>query len=185
MDYDKVNDSGERQEFESGAVRDTQHGKGRYDLISPIALEALAKHYENGAVKYGDSNWTKGIPLRRFLDSAIRHLIKYAEGDRSEDHIIACAWNCFSLKHTEEILFRGELPFKLAEGLFRCTDSDDAKTQDWWNVYDSNMDTVETNSVYRTGGSDVQSLREALRSALIKIDDLNDELRDVRSGKSR
>lgn len=135
MQYDKVNDSGERQEFETGAVRDTQKGKGRYDLISPIALEALAKHYENGAVKYGDNNWTKGIPLARFLDSALRHLIKYSAGDRSEDHIMACAWNCFNLKHTEELIMRGEMSPTLAQGLFNCTSVSDQHTKQWWDKW--------------------------------------------------
>ena len=73
MDNYEVKDSGARQQFHTGAVRDIQKGKGRYDLITPIALKRLAKHYENGAVKYGDSNWTKGIPLKRITDSAIRH----------------------------------------------------------------------------------------------------------------
>ena len=63
-------DSGERIEFETGAVRDTTTGKGRYDLLSPIAIKRLAQHFENGGLKYKDRNWEKGIPLKRFLDSA-------------------------------------------------------------------------------------------------------------------
>ena len=74
--YSKVKDSGKRQEFKSGAVRDIQEGKGRYDLLPPIALERLARHYENGAKKYGESNWQKGMPLSRYLDSLIRHAYK-------------------------------------------------------------------------------------------------------------
>ena len=35
--FDKVQDSGKRQDFGTGSVRDTNEGKPRYDLISPIA----------------------------------------------------------------------------------------------------------------------------------------------------
>lgn len=37
-----IEDSGERQEFDTGAVRDIQEGKGRYDLIPPEPLMRLA-----------------------------------------------------------------------------------------------------------------------------------------------
>ena len=37
-----LDDSGERQQYATGAVRDLATGKGRYDLISPIALRRLA-----------------------------------------------------------------------------------------------------------------------------------------------
>lgn len=37
----KLHDSGERTEFETGAVRDAQAGKGRMDLLPARALEAI------------------------------------------------------------------------------------------------------------------------------------------------
>ena len=53
--YNKVKDSGKRRNFgKNRAVRDVATGKGRYDLISPIAMQRLADHYENGAGKYKD-----------------------------------------------------------------------------------------------------------------------------------
>lgn len=109
-EYDAVNDSGDRREFATGSVRDVRTGKGRYDLISPIGLERLAKHYENGAVKYGDRNWEKGQPLGSYLDSLIRHAINYQKGDRSEDHLSAVCWNAFAMMHTEEMIRQGKLP---------------------------------------------------------------------------
>jgi hypothetical protein len=111
--YDKVNDSGKRQEFETGSRRDTREGKGRYDLISPIAMQRLAKHFENGAVKYGDRNWEKGQPISRYLDSAIRHIYKFLEGHRDEDHLAAAMWNIGGAIHTEEAIERGILPDSL------------------------------------------------------------------------
>jgi hypothetical protein len=112
-EYSSVKDSGARQSFSTGAVRDIQVGKGRYDLLSPLALRRIAVHTENGAVKYGDRNWEKGMPLTRFLDSAIRHTYAHLGGDRSEDHLAAAAWNLMACIHTEECIERGTLPKEL------------------------------------------------------------------------
>jgi hypothetical protein len=112
-EFKEVKDSGKRQEFNTGSVRDTSEGKGRYDLITPVALARLAKHYENGARKYSARNWEKGQPICRYLDSAIRHIYKHLEGDRSEDHLAAGAWNIMGAIHTEEMIERGLLPKEL------------------------------------------------------------------------
>lgn len=111
--YSEVKDSGKRESFSTGAVRDTAEGKGRYDLLPAYALHRLARHFENGAVKYGDENWRKGIPLRRFMDSAIRHMLKFLEGHRDEDHAAAAAWNILGLIETQEQIRRGNLPESL------------------------------------------------------------------------
>jgi hypothetical protein len=113
MEFDKVKDSGKRQQFNTGAVRDIQEGKGRYDLISPIALQRLARHYENGAKKYGDNNWQKGMPLSRYLDSLLRHTFKLLMGMKDEDHAAAIAWNIFAFIHTKEMIDQGKLPKEL------------------------------------------------------------------------
>jgi len=113
MKYDKVQDSGVREDFDTGSRRDTRKGKGRYDLISPIAIQRLAVHLENGSDKYGDRNWEKGQPLCRYFDSSIRHLYKYIDGSRDEDHLAAALWNIHCMIHTEEKITRGELPKEL------------------------------------------------------------------------
>lgn len=113
MEFDHVKDSGERQSFATGSVRDTQVGKGRYDLIPPISLKRLAQHYENGARKYGDRNWELGQPLSRYLNSALRHLQNILAGDTSEDHLAAAAWNVFAIIHTQEMCLKGHLPAAL------------------------------------------------------------------------
>jgi len=110
MDFNKVKDSGDRRKFGTGAVRDMSLGKGRYDLISPLAIKRLAKHYQNGAVKYGDRNWEKGIPLNSYVDSALRHMYNYLEGMRDEDHLSAALWNISALIHMEEMIERGLMP---------------------------------------------------------------------------
>lgn len=149
-------DSGDRTQFESGAVRDMRAGKGRCDLMpldvvayfirdddenpDPIfaavhkfqesddieyldkaidnfciirewdpytALLETAVHFEDGAKKYGDNNWRKGIPVKVFLDSALRHYIKFLRGDKDEPHDRAVCWNLmcaiWTAKHKPEL----------------------------------------------------------------------------------
>lgn len=130
-------DSGERREFDTGAVRDIQEGKGRCDLI-PLrvaakmldedkvlswisvyqadhntyslyqaldafvsryysepesALLEVSKHFEEGAKKYGENNWQKGLPVHCYIDSAVRHYLKHQRGDVDEPHDRAFIWN--------------------------------------------------------------------------------------------
>lgn len=99
-----LNDSGNRQKFETGAVRDIQEGKGRFDLIPPEAIFRLAKHYEAGAKKYNDRNWEKGIPISRCIDSCFRHLYKYVQGWNDEDHLAAAMWNIAAIMHYERYM---------------------------------------------------------------------------------
>lgn len=112
-DFNAVKDSGKREKFTTGSQRDSREGKGRYDLISPIALKRLAIHYQNGAAKYQERNWEKGQPLGRYLDSALRHLVSYLAGCREEDHLAAAAWNAFAFIHTEQLIREGKLPREL------------------------------------------------------------------------
>ena len=88
-----LKDSGERQTFDTGAVRDSEAGKGRFDLIPTQMLFRLAKHYERGAVKYDDRNWEKGMSISRCIDSAMRHLTKYVAGWNDEPHLDAAFCN--------------------------------------------------------------------------------------------
>lgn len=95
-------DSGEREKFASGAVRDTEEGKPRYDLIPGLPLKRLAELYARGAKKYGDWNWTKGIPSGRCYSSAFRHLMQYNLGDKDEDHLAAVVFNVFCIMYFED-----------------------------------------------------------------------------------
>jgi hypothetical protein len=61
----------------------------------------VAKHFEEGCKKYGDNNWQKGIPTHCYIDSAVRHYLKYLRGDKDEPHdrafcwnILCCIWTC-------------------------------------------------------------------------------------------
>jgi len=109
----KILDSGKRQTFETGSVRDVREGKGRFDLLPPAAITLLAKHFEEGAKKYGDNNWLKGQPLSRYLDSALRHLFKVLAGQEDEPHDRAAAWNLMAYMETKERIRDGRLPKEL------------------------------------------------------------------------
>ena len=88
-----IKDSGDRTEFETGAKRDMHAGKGRMDLLPWYGIMEVSKHCEEGALKYGEHNVDKGIPLHSLLDSASRHLAKYIVGMDDEDHLRAACWN--------------------------------------------------------------------------------------------
>lgn len=60
--------------------------------VETMILEASI-HYEMGCAKYGEDNWKKGIPVNCYLDSAIRHYLKYHRGDTDEPHDRAFVWN--------------------------------------------------------------------------------------------
>jgi hypothetical protein len=122
MNFNEVKDSGKRQEWETGSKRDTRDGKGRFDLIPPYPLERLARHYENGAKKYGDHNWLLGQPLSRYLDSAMRHMNKVKMGLTDEDHEIAVAWNMFGYIETKRLIDAGQLPKELDDMCFSVED---------------------------------------------------------------
>lgn len=102
MTYE-TKDSGARESFDTGAVRDSRIGKGRFDLVPPRPHKRVAQLYERGAAKYSEWNWAKGMPFSRFLDSAERHLNDYKSGDRSEDHLAAIAFNVYAIMHQEEL----------------------------------------------------------------------------------
>lgn len=141
-------DSGERREFDTGAVRDIGEGKGRCDLLPldviseymigtsgyifkalnqyiyggdktylelalekfrgdrgwdmPTMLLEVSIHYADGAKKYAARNWEKGIPLHCYIDSGVRHYLKWLRGDTDEPHDRAFVWNMLGAIWTQE-----------------------------------------------------------------------------------
>ena len=165
-----IKDSGSRREFETGAVRDIQEGKGRCDLMpldvigllfryncndAPYDVDDIAyvfhcihefqedgherhlndclacfgafenrwtttflevsKHFEEGAKKYGENNWQRGIPTHCYIDSAVRHYLKFLRGDQDEPHdrafvwnIMCCIWTCIHKPELNEYRKKGD-----------------------------------------------------------------------------
>lgn len=89
--------------YETGAVRDTG-GKGRMDLLPMCALLRISRHMENANTHYPERNWEKGLPMHSMIDSALRHLVKYMDGQMDEDHLCAAATNLLMALWTEEKL---------------------------------------------------------------------------------
>ena len=102
-----------RHHFETGAVRSADVDEERWDLISPIGLQALARTYAEGARKFGAANWENGMPVTDLLNHGIAHIYKFLAGDRSEDHLAHSAWNILAAIHSLE-----QWP-ELNEGLLR------------------------------------------------------------------
>ena len=105
----KSNANGEKDTFSTGYQRDSRKGKGRYDLLPLRAIDRVAKLYERGAEKYGDRNFAKGAPFSRVSDSALRHLMQWMRGDRSEDHLAAVMWNVGQIMEYEADIENGSL----------------------------------------------------------------------------
>jgi hypothetical protein len=89
--------------FGTGAVRSDTFEEFRYDLISPIGLRELARTCAEGAKKYSDFNWEKGMPVHDLLNHAIAHCYEFLSGDRSEPHLGHAAWNLFAAIHSNEL----------------------------------------------------------------------------------
>ncbi len=128
-----LTDSGARRKFGTGAVRDVAKGKGRFDLITPVATARVAGVYERGAIKYEDRNWEQGMPMGCALDSAKRHINDYeliclfkregisldklpANVNPEEDHLAQAYWNLAALMHMEEVRPDMDNLTKKAEG---------------------------------------------------------------------
>lgn len=109
MTYE-TKDSGERAEYDSGMVRDTQTGKPRFDLLLPKGvpfraqfLTRVAELLARGAEKYNDRNWelaSGSEELDRFRASAYRHFMQWVTGETDEDHAAAVVFNLLAHETT-------------------------------------------------------------------------------------
>ena len=73
--------------------------KHAYDDINTAIIE-YSKHVQAGANKYSKYNWNKGLPTHCFLDSGLRHGVKYLRSDNDEPHDRAFLWNFICLLWT-------------------------------------------------------------------------------------
>ena len=88
-----------------GSLRDVPARVNYADF--PTMLLEVSKHFEEGAKKYGENNWQKGIPVRCYINSAVRHYLKWLRGDKDEPHDRAFCWNIlcaiWTCKHKPEL----------------------------------------------------------------------------------
>lgn len=106
----EIKDSGDRTQFASGAVRDAAKGRGRMDLVPMLTVWLISRIYEDGAHKYAENNWMKGIPIRAYVKSALNHLTKYMEGMRDEPHLTMAGWNILGAIYTAAMVKLGRYP---------------------------------------------------------------------------
>lgn len=107
----ETKDSGQRQEFPTGMMRDVQTDKPRYDLLDMPLLKRWAELMGRGAKKYGENNWKKAATeeeLRRFKASALRHMIQWFNDDSDEDHAAAVCFNIAGAEMVKEKLASSE-----------------------------------------------------------------------------
>jgi hypothetical protein len=88
-----INGQGDMETNKDGFNRESNKGRGRFDLLPYEALEAAAIWYEQGADKYGERNWEKGCSVKDCINRMIRHSIKAGNGMTDEDHLAAVIWN--------------------------------------------------------------------------------------------
>jgi hypothetical protein len=73
-----------------------------YLLTFPLALEAFSRACTQGASVYGRGNYLKGAPLSQSLDSLLRHLMAFANGEdidpkSGQAHVGHIVWNALRL----------------------------------------------------------------------------------------
>jgi hypothetical protein len=101
-----IKDSGNREQFASGMVRDTQAGKTMFSLIldGPM-FKRWAAHLTKGAVKYAARNWMKATgdeERERFKESALRHFLAWFWGEEDEDHAAGVFFNINGAEYVKQ-----------------------------------------------------------------------------------
>lgn len=122
-------------------IRNGQSSEPIYDVICtfikisdfkslPDAMMEVSKHYEDGARKYAERNWEKGISCHCYVDSGVRHLLKWLDGWTDEPHDRAFLWNMLGLlwtvKHRPEC---NDLPYVLSQ-----KEASEAEDKEWGTV---------------------------------------------------
>lgn len=99
----------EKRKFKSGAVRDSDINKEDYiETISWRALKKYAQYMTAKKNKYGQGNFKKGIPIKSYEESMLRHVQKYLENkyedgkiEKEEDHLSAIVFNALGILHEQ------------------------------------------------------------------------------------
>lgn len=70
---------------DDGKGRKFDAGKPRMSLLSSQFLLGMGQVMQFGEKKYDKHNWRNGIEVGRLLDAALRHILKWAEGNSLDD----------------------------------------------------------------------------------------------------
>lgn len=113
LELDDIDEEDDTRYFSSGARRDSDKGKHKFTYLPFDILGRVADHYEEGAKKYGDHNWRKGIPSTTIMDSLLRHVAAYYQGQDDEDHLSAIVFNTLCLIYNEDKMTDNEEVYDL------------------------------------------------------------------------
>jgi hypothetical protein len=111
MDKQPQGQQPQMQTFETGAKRGggvagDEHSRFplRFDLLiaNLSFMNRMAAVYGEGAQKYTDDNWKKGIPEKSLMNHAMAHLIRHLSGDQTEDHLAHATWNFMALMWVQD-----------------------------------------------------------------------------------
>lgn len=93
------------KQFASGAKSSEE--APRYDLIPVASLRRQAARMAEGAASHGERNYEKGahdaVFVRDRINHLIGHVLAYAAGDTSDDHLGAILANAGMLARLEEL----------------------------------------------------------------------------------
>lgn len=103
---------GKIRKFETGATRDTDHGKYDYEgFLSPIVLDRFSQYMNkhriqsDGTLRDSD-NWQKGIPKVAYMKSGWRHFMDwwmehrgYSSREGVEEALCALMFNVMGYLH--------------------------------------------------------------------------------------
>lgn len=81
-------------------------GKARYDLIPAAPLDELARLYGQGAERYGERNWERGLAFGRMFAALMRHAWAWWRGEQrdpvdGQHHMASVAWYALGLIELE------------------------------------------------------------------------------------
>jgi len=83
----------DKRVFDTGAKRDSDLNKPYTHNLQGYTRLRFGYLTRMGAINYGDENFLKGFPKKESLKSLDRHMSKYMNGDKSEDHLSAMIFN--------------------------------------------------------------------------------------------
>ena len=86
------------------------------DISLVDMLLEVSIHYRDGARKYGENNWQKGLPVKSYLSSGCRHLLKHIDGQKDEAHNRGFVWNIlcalWTIRHMPDLI---DAPFETVQ----------------------------------------------------------------------
>ena len=122
----ETKDSGQREQYSTGMVRDSAGKMLRPDLVDQALLKRWAELMGRGALKYGERNWEKAatqVELDRFRASAYRHFFQWYNGlESTEDHAAAVCFNLAGAEMVKNKLNEQLQPYDYAEDLQGCNE---------------------------------------------------------------